>query len=67
MISTHNNETDRPRLEAERHPDPALVANALQRKRKRLIRRRAADVGKEAQDMREPTVDNISTKKVCKY
>jgi hypothetical protein len=51
-------------LEKERNPTQESIDDRLRKRKRRAITVRAADVGKEAQDMRIPTEENYKTKKV---
>ena len=51
-------------IEKERNPTQESIDDRLRKRKRRAITVRAADVGKEAQDMRIPNEDNYKTKKV---
>jgi hypothetical protein len=51
-------------LEKERNPTQESIDDRLRKRKRRAITVRAADVGKEAQDMRIPNEENYKTKKV---
>jgi len=51
-------------LERERNPTQESIDDRLRKRKRRAITVRAADVGKEAQDMRIPNGENYKTKKV---
>jgi hypothetical protein len=51
-------------LEKERNPTQESIDDRLRKRKRRAITVRAADVGKEAQDMRIPDEENYKTKKV---
>lgn len=51
-------------LAKERNPTKESIDERLRKRKRRAVTVRAADVGKEAQDMRLPSEDNYKTKKV---
>ena len=51
-------------LAKERNPTKESIEERLRKRKRRAATVRAAEVGKEAQDMRLPSEDNYKTKKV---
>lgn len=51
-------------LAKERNPTKESIEERLRKRKRRAVTVRAADVGKEAQDMRLPSEENYKTKKV---
>jgi hypothetical protein len=51
-------------LAKERNPTKESIDERLRKRKRRAVTVRAADVGKEAQDMRLPSEENYKTKKV---